>query len=53
MIISGGNIIITEVGLTQTATAHLVSRDLLGASITVANGGQLTATYTISQVFPA
>jgi len=49
---SGGSIIITEVGILSSA-GNLVCRDLLASSVTVANGGQLTVTYTISMVFPA
>lgn len=50
---SGGSIIITEVGIMSQIGDALACRDLLGSSVTVANGGQLTVTYTISKVFPA
>ncbi len=49
---SGGTITITEVGIMSSAYA-LVCRDLLSSSVAVANGGQITVTYTISLVFPA
>lgn len=48
---SGGSIIITEVGM-MSSVGGLACRDLLTSSVTVANGGQLTVTYTVSSVYP-
>lgn len=57
---SGGSIVIAEVAITLmgaaggTATYEWVnSRDLLGATVTVADTGQLKATYTIQITYPA
>jgi hypothetical protein len=49
---SGAPIVIAEAGF-FSSNQSMLSRDVLGTTITVANGGQLTVTYTISRVFPA
>jgi hypothetical protein len=54
---SGGSITIKEVGLAWygyafgTNAPFLVARDVLGSPVAVANGAQLTVTYTISMDF--
>jgi hypothetical protein len=51
---SGGDIVVTEIGMMGTLYSSssqnygLLSRDLLGASVTVSNLQQLRATYTIT-----
>lgn len=56
---SGAPIIVTETGiyaflaLRQTNTTCMLIRDLLAASVTVPNAGQLTVTYTLQMAFPA
>lgn len=49
---SGASIVIAEAGI-FSSNSLMLSRDVLGSTIIVANGGQLTVTYTISRVFPA
>jgi hypothetical protein len=48
---SGASIVVAEAGLLGSGST-LLSRDVLGSTVTVANGGQLTVTYTISRAFP-
>jgi hypothetical protein len=52
---SGGNIVVAETGIQANASAlyFLLNRDLLGATVTVNNGAQLTVTYTMSLILPA
>lgn len=55
---SGGSIDISEVGMIglytiSTASNVLLCRDLLGSSVPLANGAQLTVTYTMEMTFPA
>ena len=56
---SGGSIVVSEVGLVTDISIYsvsyniLVSRDLLGATVTVADTGQLKVTYTIQITYPS
>lgn len=54
---SGAQIVIAEAALTfqlaATGTNIMVNRDLLGATVNVNNGAQLTTTYLITLTFPA
>jgi hypothetical protein len=56
---SGGTITIAEVGIygslyiVNNNNSLMFCRDLLGASVAVLNGGQLTVTYTMTLTFPA
>jgi hypothetical protein len=56
---SGGDVIVNEVGiygsnyLDGSTKAYMVSRDKLGATVTVPNTGQLKVTYTFQTVYPA
>ena len=53
---SAASIDVTETGINLYNTGNgdfLVSRDLLGAAVPVAVGGQLTVTYIFSLTFPA
>lgn len=53
---SGNSIGVNEVGLVNHVASGqdlLMSRDKLGATITVLNAGQLKVTYTLALVFPA
>lgn len=55
---SGGTITVTETGMfmynsSSGAGSIMVMRDLLGASVSVLNAGQLTVTYTFTLTFPA
>lgn len=53
---SGSDIVIAECALTYMnglTYDYIFNRDLLAGTQTVANGGQLTASYAISLVFPA
>jgi len=49
---SGGLITVAEAGIVDGSAFCLITRDLIAPSVPVANGGQLTVTYMISQVFP-
>jgi len=57
---SGGTIVIAETGMYPNITygsnaqsPTMIERSLLGATVSVLNGGQLTVTYTITLTFPA
>jgi hypothetical protein len=55
---SGAGIVIAETGIIgahtyASANTALICRDVLASAVTVANGGQLTVTYTLSLTFPA
>jgi hypothetical protein len=64
---SGGSITVAETGIYGVNTSntgnlsngaastnpYMLCRDLLGATVAVANAGQLTVTYTITLTFPA
>lgn len=51
---SGGAIVIAETGLAcQQSQYYLIERSLLGVTVSVANSGQLTVTYTMTMTFPA
>lgn len=54
---SGAGITVKEIGLVGHRSSYensrfLLSRDVLGSPVTVPNGGQLSVTYVIEQVFP-
>lgn len=54
---SGGTIVIAETGIYGTSigpnTNFMLMRDLLGATVSVLDAGQLTVTYTFTLTFPA
>jgi len=60
---SGGAITVTEVGIyvnlfygsyvSSNTENFMLARDLLGSSVEVADGGQLTVTYTIEMTYPS
>jgi len=55
---SGGNVLVNEVGIVEygmfaTMNYILMVRDVLGATVTVPDTGQLKVTYTISLTYPA
>lgn len=56
---SGGTIVVAETGIytvmwtSGTKYYYMTCRDLLGATVSVLDAGQLTVTYTITLTFPA
>lgn len=54
---SGGTIVVGETGVygykATAGVTYMLMRDLLGATVSVLSGGQVTVTYTMTLVFPA
>ena len=54
---SGGTIVVGETGVygyqAVAGVTYMIMRDLLGATVSVLSGGQVTVTYTMTLVYPA